>query len=197
MHRLASKAIERFVSDSYGDEVWSEIADQALPGVGALEPMILDDPWIANALLDAAEARLGKSRDVILEDLGGYLVSHRRSEPLRRLLRFGGADFRAFLWSLEDLPDRVRLAFSHMSVPALELHDFGRGNMMILVEARYPGIGLVLTGLLRGLADDYGALATIEHRGEFRGFERVTVAVHDPRFSEGRPFDLARPAAML
>lgn len=90
MHRLASKAIERFVSDAYGDEVWSEIADQALPGEGAFEPMILDDPWITDAILDAAEAKLGKPRELILEDLGGYLVSHHRSEPLRRLLRFGG-----------------------------------------------------------------------------------------------------------
>ena len=195
MHRLASKAIERFVSDAYGDEVWSEIADQALPGEGAFEPMILDDPWITDAILDAAEAKLGKPRELILEDLGGYLVSHHRSEPLRRLLRFGGTDFRGFLWSLEDLPDRLRLAFSPINVPALELHEFGGREMMILVEARYPGTGFVLTGLLRGLADDYGALATIEHRGNFRGFERVTVAIHDPKFAEGRPFDLARPAA--
>jgi hypothetical protein len=72
----------------------------------------------------------------LLEDIGTYLVTDPALEPLRRLLRFGGDTFAEFLGSLEELPDRARLA-----MPQLEgagNHAAGRGGGRFRIAARWP-----------------------------------------------------------
>jgi hypothetical protein len=48
---------------------------------------------------------------------------------------------------------------------------------------------------LRGLTDDYGALAIIDHVGGPGGEARITVDVRDAAFAQGRRFDLAARVA--
>ena len=58
-----------------------------------------------------------------------------------------------------------------------------------------PGLGPVLAGVLRAMADDYGALAVVEPMpGDAGGGARLSIAVAEAAFAEGRGFDLA-PAA--
>lgn len=58
----------------------------------------------------------------------------------------------------------------------------------------------VLAGVLRGMADDYGALALIELHAPaedavcHHGGQRITVELLEDRYSEGRSFVLAQPA---
>jgi hypothetical protein len=49
-----------------------------------------------------------------------------------------------------------------------------------------------MVGLLRAMADDYGALAVLEHLGDEPGCGEEVVAIHllESRFAEGRRFDL-------
>jgi hypothetical protein len=194
MHGLANRAIQRFVIDTYGDGVWSEIASTAALGFETFEPLLVYDRTITDTVIKAASFELGKPREIFLEDLGQYLVSHSNSEALRRLLRFGGATFRSFLESLEDVPGRARLALPDRDFPNIEMHEMGPGHFMIVIQADIDGIGHIVLGAIRGMSDDYGALATIEHRGSFHGTERLTILVHDEGFSEGRQFQLAQPA---
>ena len=194
MHGLVNRALQRFVCDTYGDARWAEIASTAALGFDRFEPMLSYDPTITDMVIKAACFELGKPRGTLLEDLGLYLVSHRNCEPLRRLLRFGGADFPGFLESLEDLPDRARLALPNRTFPEIELNEITPGTYRLSVDAALPGIGHILLGGIRGMADDYGALATIEHQGAHCGQERLTVSVHDVRFAKGRAFDLAQAA---
>jgi hypothetical protein len=49
-------------------------------------------------------------------------------EPLRRLLRFGGGTFEEFLVSLEELPDRARLAMPELEMPEITLSVEGGGR---------------------------------------------------------------------
>lgn len=58
-------------------------------------------------VLAALGVVLDRPQQDILEDIGTYLVSHPKVEPLRRLLRFGGPTFTEFLHSLDDLPARA------------------------------------------------------------------------------------------
>ncbi len=192
MHGLANRAIQRFVSDVYGEVIWSEVASTAALGFETFEPLLTYDPTITESVINAAAFELGRPRADFLEDLGQYLVSHPNSEATRRLLRFGGATFTAFLGSLEDLPERARLALPDRRFPRITVHEVGAGNFILMVEAEIEGIGNILLGAIRGMADDYGALATLGHRGRFRGAERLTVLVHDEGFSEGRQFELVQ-----
>lgn len=200
MHGLINKAIQTFLSDSFGEAAWHEIAEtsgvaQHL-GPDGFEAMQLYDDHLTEAVLSAAEAILRRPRECLLEDLGTYLISNEHLEPLRRLLRFGGVSFTDFLFSLDDLQGRSRLAVPDLALPDLAIDEGGPGSFTLTCHAGPPGFGHVMVGILRALADDYGALAVLEHRGASPAGddEVIAIEVHDPAFHAGRRFDLAAEA---
>ncbi|RXV62727.1 heme NO-binding protein [Roseovarius sp. A46] len=194
MNGLINRAIACFVRDSYGVPVWEEVMARLGIDESAFEPLMPCEPGVTARLVEAVAARFSRSSADLLEDLGTYLVAQPRSEAIRRLLRFGGVDFAEFLESLEDLPDRARLAMSELDLPAISLYMQGAG--VFLVEmARADGAGLrfgpVLLGMLRAMADDYGALVLLDYRGCDATREIIEVHLLDAAFADGRDFDLA------
>lgn len=194
MRGLLSRAIQRFVTDIYGAQMWAEITSTAALGFDTFEPILTYDATVTDSVINAAVFELGRPRSDFLEDLGQYLVSHPESEPIRRLLRFSGATFSEFLDSLEDLPDRARLALPDRDFPQVSMHQMGRCSYVLMVESDLDGMGHVLMGAIRGMADDYGCLMTIEHRGRFREAERMSIDIHELGHAEARSFHLAGPA---
>jgi hypothetical protein len=194
MHGLINRSIQCFLRDTYGAAIWDHVAREARLGFDSFEPMLNYDPALTEAVVQAASVILGRPRETLLEDLGTYLVSHQNLEPLRRLLRFGGVGFVDFLHSLEDLPERGRLALPDLDLPNLGMTEQGDGNFVISVSGLFPGIGHVIVGLLRAMADDYGALALLDHRGQSEEAEQVAVQLLDQSFAAGRRFDLAQAA---
>ena len=198
MHGLINKSLQVFLIDTFGAGAWQEIAlrsgvTQRL-GPDGFEAMRLYDDDLTEAILGAASAILRRPRDSLLEDLGTYLVSHERMEALRRLLRFGGVSFTDFLFSLDDLQGRSRLAVPDLALPDLVIDEGGPGRFTLRCRGGTPGFGLVMTGILRALADDYGALVVLDHAVGSAGEESIDVIVHDPDFHAGRAFDLAAEA---
>jgi len=193
MQGLINRAIERFARDSYGDALWTDEIRRLDLGYDTFEPMMRYDPQVTQRLLEALGARLDRTRDDLLEDIGTYLVSHPEVEAIRRLLRFSGVDFVDFLHALEDLPDRARLAVAELDLPSLSLHAHGAGLYRLEVDHGDPGglrFGHVLMGILRAMADDYGALVVLEHRGTNASHELIEVQLLDEGFASGRDFDL-------
>jgi len=115
-------------------------------------------------------------------------------EGLRRLLRFGGGTYVEFLHSLDDLSDRVRLAVSDLALPALELRELSTTECQLLCDPGLPGYSSVMVGVLRAMADDYGALVILSHDGQHETAEVITVTLVESAFSEGRHFDLGARA---
>lgn len=194
MHGLINRSIQRFVCDSYGVEIWIEIAAKANLDFVEFEAMLSYDDALTPRVLDAASNVLARPYDDIMEDIGSYLVSHPGFEALRRLLRFGGLDFEDFLHSLDDLHDRARLAVSDLDLPRLELCEQGAGHFSLICDARYAGYGHVMMGILRVMADDYGALALLEHTGGGNSIETVSIILVEADFAEGRSFELGARA---
>jgi hypothetical protein len=192
MHGLINRGIECFLRDTYGRDAWHEIAVRADLGHTRFEAMLHYDDTLTDAVLRAAAGRLGVPRDMLLEDLGTYLVSNPKTEAIRRLMRFGGASFEDFLHSLEDLSDRARLAVPDLSLPEVELEEEGPGAFRLCVAPGLDGMASVLVGMLRTMADDYGVLVLVEHDGTTAGRDLVRVRLLDHAFAEGRQFDLTR-----
>ncbi len=191
-----NRAFEGFLRDTYGPDLWAQVADAAGLGFDRFESMLQYDPALTESVIRAATQVLRRPRDTILEDVGTYLVSHPNLERLRRLLRFGGVDFIEFLHSLEDLPERGRLALPDLNLPRLDLTDQGEGVFRLNCRMEIAGVGHVVVGLLRAMADDYGALVLIDFDGTTAGGAEV-VAIHllDHRHSTGRAFDLSAQVA--
>lgn len=193
MHGLINRAIEKFVRDSYGDMLWRDVIGRLDIGYDTFEPMMRYDPEVTQQLLQVLGTRLDRARADLLEDIGTYLVSHREVEAIRRLLRFSGVDFLDFLHALEDLPDRARLALAELALPSLTLHAHGAGLYRLEVGqfgAEGLRFGHVMMGILRAMADDYGALVMLDHRGTNATHELIEVQLLDAGFARGRVFDL-------
>ena len=195
MHGLVNKGLQRFLTDTYGEDVWANIAKATrLPQEG-FEALLTYDISMTHGVLNEAAHQLGKSSDMLLEDLGTYLVSAAKMEPIRRLLRFGGIDFPDFVMSLDELPERARLAVPNLILPELDIRELGPEEYEIFVRSDFGCFGRVLAGMLRAMADDYGCLSLIEWAATNARDETVTVKVLDGAHAEAKEFVLSAEAA--
>ena len=191
MHGLINRAVQSFFCHTYGHARWQRVAEAAELGAGEFEAMLIYDDAQSLRMLTALCEELERPQAEVMEDLGIYLVSHPELEPLRRLLRFGGETYVDFLYSLDDLPDRVRMAVDDLILPKLELREHMAGLFSLRCLPGLPGFGSVMMGVLRTMADDYGALVMLDHRGLRDGCEEVSVALIETDFARGRRFELA------
>ena len=197
MHGLINRIIERFVRDTYGRDVWGGIMQQLDLGYTEFEPMLTYEYDVTQRLLDEIAKALDKPLPDVLEDIGTYLVSHPNVEAVRRLLRFSGENFVEFLHSLDDLPARAKLAVEDLHLPSLELREHGANFYSVAIGAapgNIAGFGHVVMGLLRTMADDYGALVFLDYKGQRDAMEIVEVRVLEAAFAEGRDFELGARA---
>ena len=189
MHGLINRSLECFISDTYGKQIWLDVAKAANLGFDGFESMLHYDDALTFAVLDAAAEKLAKPPDVLLDDLGTYLVSNPRLEALRRLLRFGGETFIEFLHSLDDLHGRAKLAVPELEMPVLRLQGGDDdGAFLLTCKSPYAGFSNVIIGLLRAMADDYGALVFLQE-GDRQG--EISIQLAEARFFSGRDFNLS------
>lgn len=191
MHGLINRAIQCFYRDTYGQAAWAELVRQLDLEFSEFEPMLEYEAELTLRVVDGMAATLQKERMAVLEDVGTYLVSHPNVEALRRLLRFSGVTFLEFLHSLDDLPDRARLAVEDLELPVMELREHGANRFTLHCTWDQPGFGHVMVGVMRTMADDYGALVFLDHKGTSHGVETIEITLFEAAFAEGRHFDLA------
>jgi hypothetical protein len=194
MHGLINRSLQCFLRDTYGVAAWAAVAQDARLGFDSFEAMLTYDAALTDAVINAAAHHLDRPRETVMEDLGTYLVSHPNVEALRRLLRFGGVSFLDFLHSLEDLPGRGRMAVPDLDLPGFALVDCGNDQFSLTCRAPVQGGGHVMMGLLRTMADDYGALVVLDHQGLNDGAEVISIQILEQSFAAGRRFDLAAKA---
>lgn len=195
MYGLINRSVQCFLRDMYGHQTWEKIAEPLGLGPEGFEALLSYEDELTDKVLASASDVLDKSVNVILEDLGTYLVSHPNCEALRRLLRFGGPNFTEFLYSLDDLQGRAKLAAPELELPLLDLRENGPGNFTLYCSKRRAGFGHVFVGILRAMADDYGALVLLDHLGNKSGVENISIQILEAEFSKGKSFELSAGVA--
>ncbi|MCA8868805.1 MAG: heme NO-binding domain-containing protein [Rhodobacteraceae bacterium] len=193
MHGLIGRSIQCFVCDTYGPDVWESICQQADIGIDNFEAMLIYDNALGEAAIASAMRRLDRSRADLLEDVGTYLVAQPEVDTMRRLLRFGGDTFQEFLHSLDDLNDRARLALPELDFPVLELKVHSESSYSLSFRWSVPGFGAMAVGILRAMADDYGALVVLDRVSvvdDFGDSDTISISLLDAEFASGREFDL-------
>ncbi|MBU3029313.1 heme NO-binding domain-containing protein [Paracoccus marinaquae] len=182
MHRLVVRAVEEFLRDTYGANLWRQVEIScAVEQVAAAAPAGRL-PGGAERMIAAAGAILEKPEGELYEDLGAWLA---RREAIRRLLRFSGRDFADFVLSLEELPDRAHFVIPDLEMPRIRVEREEDGTMRLLLDPLAPAWCAILGGLLRAMADDYGALGLVAVGGR-----AVQVQIPEASFAEGRDFHL-------
>jgi Haem-NO-binding len=194
MHGLINKAVQCFACHTYGRDRWESVIEVAGLDFSDFEAMLMYEDDLNTRILDALRLELDRDLDEILEDVGAFLVSTPEVERLRRLLRFGGETYTEFLHSLDDLPDRARLAVADLNLPPMELREHTTARFSLTCGPGLPGFGRVMMGVLRAMADDYGALAMLDYSGNREGCDVISVTLVESAFAEGRQFDLGARA---
>lgn len=193
MHGMINRAIQCFLRDTYGADTWSTIVQSTDLGLENFEAMLEYDDSLTISLLSASARHFKKPVESFLEDLGTYLVSHPNVEAIRRLLRFGGSNYAEFLFSLNELQGRAHMALPDIQMPQIKVSAPTEGRFSVMCSHDLPGFGYVLVGVLRAMADDYGALVLLEHQGwADSGQEVIEVHLLEAAFSEGRAFSLVQ-----
>ena len=68
--------------------------------------------------------------------------------------------------------------------------DARLGELAAEIDRDYAGRDILLVGVLRAMADDYGALVLLDHAEGPGGRETVRIHLLAADFAEGRRFDL-------
>jgi len=198
VHGLVNKSIQCFIGETYGQDTWELICQDADLGFSNFEAMLIYDVRETEAVLNAACTLLDRARSGLLEDLGTYLVTNPRLDAVRRLLRFGGDTFVEFLHTLDDMHDRAKFALPELDFPTLELQEHSTANFSLMYRWGKHGFGSLVLGVLRAMADDYGALVLLEYepgRDAFGDMDRIGISLLDAQFAQGREFSLGASGA--
>lgn len=184
MHGLVNRFAEEFLRARYGEALWREVATGC--GVdprGFLSWQPQPDA-LTLQLARRGAALIGVRVTDLAEDAGAWLA---QIEAIRRLLRFGGRDYAEFLMSLDQLPGRAEMVVPGLGLPALGVTEGPGDRFVIRLEGGDPLWTRATAGVLRQMADDYGALALITPG---RGTNSIVVEVPDRQFTLGRSFAL-------
>ncbi len=169
MHGTINRGLQAYVCEIFGKETWEDTCGRAELTSYNFETMLSYDDVITDRVILALTKVLGRERSDILEDFGTFVVSESTLTSVRKLLRFGGENFVEFLQSLEDVHDRAKIALPDLDVPQFELETRSDSEFTLHYQFEKLGFGAVFLGLLRGMADDYGALILIDHLPERKG----------------------------
>ena len=191
MNSLIIRALKAFVRDIYGNESWEKVLSVSDWHTAEIEILSIISDTEAQLLFESAAKVLSKSDCEVKEDLGGYLVSHPNMSSLRRLLRFGGDNFAEFLYSLDDFYERSTLALPDVVFPRLNLLETGAGTFTLSCIWEHPHYANVVVGILRGMADDYGALVLLEPLGYRQDRDLIGITVAEASFAPPRDFAIA------
>lgn len=191
MHGMINRALQGFIVETYGDDVWMEVRTMADLRIDEFEAMLHYEDTLTVACFDAVVNIMHQDVASVKEDLGTFLITHPPLDPLRRLLRFGGATFTEFLLSLNELADRGRMAIPDIGLPEIKVRQVDPFQYTMQVKWSLPGASAILLGALRAMADDYGALASLSVDEDQDGYECLKVEIHDSHHAEGRQFHLA------
>ncbi|MEM0977518.1 MAG: heme NO-binding domain-containing protein [Pseudomonadota bacterium] len=181
---LVNRGLESFVRDLHGETAWHEIRSR-VPNAPEKFEALLQYPWAVTAGLIAGVAEYSNvSEDEILEDLGTYAVTDLWDSKLRRIFLFCGGCFDEFLHGLGDLFRALEDTHSAFVAKSWTLKSEGSGIYFLVYSGSLNGLGPVVSGILRSLADQYGALATLTHHMPSGGPAREVfeITIHnDPR----------------
>jgi len=190
---MVHKGIGVFVTNSFGAADWDALCQELGIDVDPASATQLND-FIATQILFTMAERTGRPKREVMEDYGMFLMTSDITSGIRRLMRFGGADFIEYIDSLEDLPGRIRLAIDDFILPSLTVIEETPMKYKIKVETKLGAFTFVLIGMFRAMADDYGTLCDISHHSRDDAGDIISIEIFDLGFDKGRDFSLVGAA---
>lgn len=162
MHGMINRGLQSFVQLIYSQKKWDQVTAEMGQVALNYEALLYYDDLETEDLIDAICLSINRTRAEMLEDFGTFLVSELSSPTVRRLLRLGGTTYSEFMYSLEEVEERVRLALPDLDLPCVEVVSADGVSFTLTSQFNKLCYGEVLLGILRAMSDTYGALVTVD-----------------------------------
>ncbi len=163
MYGLVNRALQQLVCARCGDEGWQRVRTRA--GIED-EVFVRMDSYpdeITERLLISASEELHTTAARLLEDFGRYWVRYTMVEGYGALLNDLGRDFRSALDSLDGMHARVSLLYPALRPPRFRCEALEDENIRLHYWSERRGMAPMVVGLIEGLAERYGLLASVLH----------------------------------
>ncbi|GHA54518.1 hypothetical protein GCM10008927_20390 [Amylibacter ulvae] len=189
MHGIVNQGLQCFIRDIYGAQAWYQVRETVGLTFSNFETMLTYEDVITEQIIASICDTTRRNRHEILEDFGTYLVSEHSPPSVLKLLRLGGENFTDFLYSLEDVNDRVHIAIPQLDLPHFTLFEFDAKRFQLKSEFHHTGYGAIFLGLLCAMADHYQTLVSISRRNEFvagQTYDLFDIEIHHQKWAANK-----------
>lgn len=151
MYGMVNKAIEDLVRQSFGDDAWDRIKEQA--GID-VDIFISNEGYpddLTYKLVGAASAVTGMPADKILFAFGEHWLLKIARQEYGGLLEAGGRTLRDFLINLPNFHARIMLIFPKLQPPRFRVEETGERELELHYLTHRDGLGAFVVGIVSGL----------------------------------------------
>lgn len=168
---LINCLIQCFLRDSFGPLIWHQVAFQARLGFDDFEPMLSYDDEMTERLVSRPPPQFCSAPAKLFWRIWAPIWCRTRmSRRCAGCCGLAGWDLSIFFTRLRTCL-RGGVWRCRLELPLLEVCDLGQDDYLLRCAPMVQGVGHVMVGLLRAMADDYGALVLLEHGGDMTGDE--------------------------
>lgn len=164
MYGLVNKAVEKFVIENHGEEVWLQIKNHAKIEEESFISMQPYPDKMTYDLVGAASEILNVDAEQILELFGQYWIKF-SMKGYGELLKLAGNTFPEFLKNLDNMHSNIAQSYTKLQPPSFICHEITENKIELIYISNRPGLMPFVKGLLIGLGDYFKITLEISYQG--------------------------------
>lgn len=164
MYGIVNLAVENLVVSSHGEEVWTQIREQA--GITDISTFVTTENYpddVTYRLVGAISSRLGVSNDEVLRIFGRHWITYTKNNGYDELLRFAGSSAREFLSNVDVIHAHVAAGMPVLKTPTIEVEEVEDGHFLVHYRSPRQGLAAMVLGLLEGIGEMFDTPLKITH----------------------------------
>ena len=152
MYGVVNNAVQSFVLESQGQDVWERIKNKAGIELESFNSMQSYPDEVTYNLVGAASEILGLDAGIILEEFGKYWVLYAsRLDGHAHYFKLGDEGLHGFLKNLDRMHLNIANTYSELSPPSFQSERVGDGLLHVKYCSPREGLTPFVKGLLLGL----------------------------------------------
>ncbi|KAK1895707.1 Soluble guanylate cyclase 88E [Dissostichus eleginoides] len=148
MYGLYLEAVNDYINESYGEDVWRLIENRAeIPHLKFVRHQMYNDNLILR-LAKAAGEVLGKTHDELMYAFGVYMVKRIGNYGYERILKVLGRNVRDFINELDNLHEYFRFSFPKVQPPSFCVEEECETSLTLHYRSTRKGFTQFVKGQL-------------------------------------------------
>ena len=166
MYGLVNKAVEQFVIETQGEEVWKQIKTKAGIETEHFSTMHSYDDSITYSLVGTASELLNIDATVILIEFGKFWIKFAKKQGYGHYFTLGGGDLYQFLKNLDRMHSNIEKTYIELTPPSFKCTKLESGQLYLQYFSPRTGLEPFVEGLLYGLGDHFKIQLSVKHDKE-------------------------------